>query len=69
MKKSAKQKLDAPMIQIGASKDSVAAAGKAVMDILYSPAGSAEKIAALDTLGRICNVNGSTIQNCNFSTK
>ena len=61
--KSAKQPVG---IKIGADSGSVDAASKAVMEILYCPAGSAEKIAALESLGRICSVNNSTISHCSI---
>lgn len=68
MKAAKKKKQQAPMLQIGSSAETVAAAEKAVMEILFCPAGSKEKIAALEALGRICNVNGTAVSNCSFTT-
>lgn len=64
-----KQKKQMAMIHIGADVKAVQAAEKAVMEILFCPAGTKEKITALETLGRICNVNGTAIQNCQFTNE
>lgn len=69
MKKKAKKKDQAVMLQIGASTQTVESASKAVMEILYSPAGSAEKIAALESLGKICSVNGTSVSSCHFENR
>ena len=58
-----------PMIQIGATKDAVREARGAINDILRAPhLDNRTKIAALSTLATLCNVNGTSITNCNFTS-
>ena len=51
-------------IQVGANKDAILAAEKAIMTILNTPAGDSVRIEALQAFTKVCNVNGAIIQNC-----
>lgn len=48
-------------IYIGATKESVREARAAVNDVLRSTNAETVKIAALDTLKNLCQVNGNTL--------
>lgn len=60
-------KQDAPMILIGASKESVTEARAAIMDILRcKEVTNQTKRSALQTLGGLCSVSHVTISGCSL---
>lgn len=57
-------------IHIGASKESVESARKAILEIMDRPHADEEtKRKALDVLNTLCSVNNTTIQYCTFKGK
>ena len=60
---------DAPMISIGAQRESVKEARDAIAMILDSDCDQDTKRHALSALSTLCNVNGTTISNCNLTGK
>ncbi|MGF6738481.1 hypothetical protein [Paraburkholderia atlantica] len=60
--------MKAPLLNIGVQPAAVKEARAAVNDILKAPhVDNATKVEALKTLTGLCNVNGTTVQNCVFS--
>jgi hypothetical protein len=58
------------MVHIGASPEAVKAARQAILDILKVPyVDNKVKAEALRTFTKVCAVEGSTISNCNFTSK
>ena len=56
-----------PMIQVGASKDAVIAARRAIIDILKVHNVDQEtKRTALNVLSQLCEVKNTNITHCNF---
>ena len=57
-----------PLLQIGIPKDLAAGRVHAlVMDVLNcEKSGDTAKVEAFKTIATLCNVSGTTIQNCNF---
>jgi len=56
------------LLQIGASKEAVEAARKAVLDIMASDNDQATIQKALDVFKDLCEVKNATITNCTFSS-
>ena len=61
------KRLDAPMLEIGVKKETVAAATAAVLAILDTPAGDRVKIAAINTVMAGISINNITIANNSFT--
>ena len=62
--------MSAPLIQIGASPIAIKEARQAINDILRVPhIDNKTRIEALKALSTVCQVNGSTITNCNLQGK
>jgi hypothetical protein len=57
---------NAPLIQIGVSTQTVKEVYAAIIGIITADASDAVKIPALETLRTACNVNGTTVSNCNL---
>ncbi len=53
-------------VVIGASKDAIAEARAAINDILKSSCDQSTKVVALETLRTVCQVNNTSISNCNI---
>ena len=63
----ATKKQYAAMVHVGATKESVDAARSAILEIMrVKEADSPVKVEALKTLSTLCNVNGTTISDCDF---
>jgi len=56
-------------IYVGASKEAVETAKKAILAILATKAEERTKRSALEVLRSVCQATNTTIQNCNFTTK
>ena len=54
------------MLVIGVSRETVREARGAIMDILKAHASESVQMAALSALCTICEVNNTTVSNCNF---
>jgi hypothetical protein len=68
-KKTKEQKESAPMLNIGASRSTVAEARAAINDILAAPhVDNNTKVEALRALNSVCAVNGASIMNCQFTS-
>ena len=60
--------MSAPMLQIGVSEVTVGKAHEMILAILNSQNADQVKITALETARGICNVNGSNITGCTFTS-
>ncbi len=58
---------NAPVIQIGVSKDSIVAAREAVIAIIKSDDNEAVRVEGIRCLASLCSVNGTTISNSTIS--
>lgn len=54
-------------VSIGANKESIAEARKAINDILRSKVADSVQLAALEALRTLCQVTGATVQDCTFN--
>ena len=58
------------MLHIGVSRETVQAARAAILDIIKATKDrDAVAVEALETLRSVCNVSGTTVQNCQFTGK
>ena len=57
------------LLQIGASEEAIKAARAAIIDILKIPnLDNSTRCKALDVFASVCQVNGTTVTNCAFTT-
>lgn len=61
--------MNAPMLNIGASKETILAARQTILDILKTDNEQETKRTALTTLSSICSVNNTTVKDCTFTSK
>jgi hypothetical protein len=57
------------MLEVGAPMRAVVEARRTILDILKSAAEEETKRQALQTLGQLCAVTHTSIQNCSFIAK
>lgn len=60
--------MEAPMLNVGVQKDTVIEARVLIMSVLDSHNAEAVKIAALSAFGSVCQVNGTRVEGCTFTS-
>ena len=56
-------------IHVGAQKEAIVSARKTILEILKAKVKNETKIKAIEALTKICAVEGTSISNCNFTSK
>lgn len=56
-----------PMVNVGASPESIMAARAAILDILKADADQSTKAVALNALVEVTGIKNTTITNCTFT--